>query len=184
MVCQRISHRKGCSADALDDDYDDMPSPSPRRQCKINDTTTRVTMTTIMMCHRPHPLPLPLPLPDNKGDLPRFPCTCAQARVHMQNHRLRVYAHLLASAPHLLIPAGKPMRVRVRVSSGIPVGKPVPAVRVWVFWRVGYGYSSGYPQVTRALAVMRKILVDRGTAYTVFNNGRCSRRDATSVGVD
>ena len=32
--------------------------------------------------------------------------------------------------------------------------------------------------------VTHKIFVDRGTAYTVFNNRRCSRRDATSIGVD
>ena len=75
-------------------------------------------------------------------------------RVHTQNHRLQVYVRSLASAPHLLIPVGKPVRVRVRVSSGVPVGKPVPAVRVRVFWRVGYRYGSGYLRVTHALAYL------------------------------
>ena len=144
----------------LDNNYNDMPSPLPQRQCEINNTTTRVTTTMIMMCHRPHPHPHPHSLDDDLAltlslmTRATSPDSLAHARkcMYTQNHCLRVYARLLASAPHLLIPAGKPMQVRVQVSSGVPIGKPVPARRVWVFWRVGYGYGSRYPRVTCALA--------------------------------
>ena len=101
-----------------------MPSPSPRRQCEINDTTTRVTTTTIMTCHRPHPRPHPHPHPlDDDLALALSLTTRATSPDSLAHARKRVYTRRITVC--------ECMRARWQV---LPI--------------------CSYPRVTRALAYL------------------------------
>ena len=97
MTTMTCHHHHPCPhPHPLDDDYNNMPSPSPRQQCEINDTTTRVTTTTIMMCHRPHPHPHPHPLDDDLAlalsltTRETSPDSLAHAHKRVYTHRITV----------------------------------------------------------------------------------------------